>query len=88
MIESVAGEIWGELKRYVNTVDRSEAAETVLSILIDNDCTVEDIKAAFKGDSDIKRALTAYLDNDKSYEDEDEIEDDDTDESEDETWEN
>jgi hypothetical protein len=49
---------------------------------------VEDIKAAFKGDSDIKRALTAYLDNDKSYEDEDEIEDDDTDESEDETWEN
>ena len=88
MIESVASEIWSELKRYVNTVDRTEAAETVLSILIDNDCTVEDIKTAFKGDSDIKRALTAYLDNDKSYEDEDEIEDDDTDESEDETWEN
>ena len=88
MIESVASEMWGELKRYVNTVDRAEAAETVLSILIDNDCTVEDIKAAFKGDSDIKRALTAYLDNDKSYEDEDEVEDDDTDESEDETWEN
>ena len=87
MIESVASEIWSELKRYVNTVDRSEAAETVLSILIDNDCTVEDIKTAFKGDSDIKRALTAYLDNDKSYEDEDEVEDD-TDESEDETWEN
>lgn len=90
MIESVAGEIWGELKRYVNTVDRAEAAETVLSILIDNDCTVDNIKDAFKGDSDIKRALTAYLDNDKSYEDEDEVEDDDTDNdaSEDEIWEN
>ena len=88
MIESVASEIWSELKRYVNTVDRTEAAETVLSILIDNDCTVEDIKTAFKGDSDIKRALTAYRDNDTSYEDEDEIEEDDTDESEDETWEN
>jgi hypothetical protein len=49
---------------------------------------VEDIKDAFKGDSDIKRALSAYLDNDKSYEDEDEIEDDDTDASEDEIWEN
>jgi hypothetical protein len=51
---------------------------------------VDDIKDAFKGDSDIKRALTAYLDNDKSYEDEDEIEDDDTDNdaSEDEIWEN
>jgi hypothetical protein len=40
--------------------------------LIDNDCDVDDIKNTFKGDSDIKRALTAYLDNDKSYEDEDE----------------
>ena len=89
MIESVASEIWGELKRYVNTVDRSEAAETVLNILIDNDCTVDNIKDAFKGDSDIKRALTAYLDNDKSYEDDEEIEeDDDTDENEDENWEN
>ena len=90
MIESVASEMWGELKRYVNTVDRAEAAETVLSILIDNDCTVDDIKDDFKGDSDIKRALTAYLDNDKSYEDEDEVEDDDTDNdaSEDEIWEN
>ena len=88
MIESVASEIWGELKRYVNTVDRSEAAETVLNILIDNDCTVDNIKDAFKGDSDIKRALTAYLDNDKSYEDDEEIEEDDTDENEDENWEN
>ena len=88
MIESVASEIWGELKRYVNTVDRSEAAETILNILIDNDCTVDNIKDAFKGDSDIKRALTAYLDNDKSYEDDEEIEEDDTDENEDENWEN
>jgi len=68
----VASEMWSELKRYVNTVDRDEAAETVVAILIDNDCDVDDIKDAFKGDADIKRALTAYLDNDKSYEDEDE----------------
>lgn len=69
---AVASEMWSELKRYVNTVDRNEAAETVVSILIDNDCDVDDIKDTFKGDADIKRALTAYLDNDKSYEDEDE----------------
>jgi hypothetical protein len=56
MIESVASELWGELKRFVNTVDREEAAETVLSILIDNDCDLDDIKEAFKGDADIKRA--------------------------------
>ena len=67
---AVASEIWSELKRYVNTVDRNEAAETIVSILIDNDCDVDDIKDTFKGEPDIKRALTAYLDNDKTYEDE------------------
>lgn len=71
---AVASEIWSELKRYVNTVDRNEAAETVVSILIDNDCDVDDIKDTFKGDADIKRALTAYLDNDKSYTDDEEEE--------------
>lgn len=67
MSESIAAEIWGELKRYVNTVDRAEAAETVVQILMDNDSDVDDIRDAFKGDSDIKRALTGYLDNDRDY---------------------
>ena len=71
---AVASEIWSELKRYVNTVDRDEAAETVVAILIDNDCDVDDIKDTFKGEPDIKRALTVYLDDDKDYAEEDEIE--------------
>ena len=87
MSEAIASEIWGELKRFVNTVDRAEAAETVIQILMDNDSDVEDIRDAFKGDSDIKRALTAYLDNDKDYAAEDE-EPDDEDYNEDEDWEN
>ena len=87
MSEAIASEIWGELKRFVNTVDRAEAAETVVQILMDNDSDVEDIRAAFKGDSDIKRALTAYLDNDKDYAVEDE-EDESEEEEEDEDWEN
>ena len=82
---AVASEIWTELKRYVNTVDRSEAAETVVSILIDNDCDVDDIKDTFKGDSDIKRALTVYLDNDKDYAEEYEVEEEDEVED---NWEN
>ena len=86
MSEAIASEIWGELKRFVNTVDRAEAAETVIQILMDNDSDVEDIRDAFKGDSDIKRALTAYLDNDRDYETEDEDEYDE--EEEDEDWEN
>jgi len=87
MSEAIASEIWGELKRFVNTVDRDEAAETVIQILMDNDSDVEDIRNAFKGDSDIKRALTAYLDNDKDYAAEDE-DDELEEEEEDEDWEN
>lgn len=88
MSEQIASEIWGELKRYINVVDRSEAAETMIQILMDNDSDVEDIRDAFKGDTDIKRALTSYLDNDKDYaEDEDESEDEDEDYNEDD-WEN
>ena len=87
MSEAIASEIWGELKRFVNTVDRAEAAETVIQILMDNDSDVEDIRDAFKGDTDIKRALTAYLDNDKDYAAEDE-EDEYEEEDEDEDWEN
>jgi len=88
MSEAIASEIWGELKRFVNTVDRAEAAETVIQILMDNDSDVEDIRDAFKGDSDIKRALTAYLDNDKDYVEDDEEEPEDEDYDEDEDWEN
>lgn len=89
MSETVASEIWGELKRYVNTVDRDEAAEAVVAVLIDNDCDVEDIRTAFKNDVDIKRALTAYLDNDRDYVDaEDDEPDEDTDTTEDDRWEN
>lgn len=76
MSEHLVSVVWEELKRYINTVDREEAAETVVQILMDNDSEVEDIRDAFKGDSDIKRALTSYLDNDNDYsEEEDEDED-------------
>jgi len=75
MSAEVASEIWGELKRYVNVVDRMDAAESIVAILIDHDHDVDEIREAFKGDSDIKKALTAYLDNDKDYaEDDEEIE--------------
>ena len=77
MSAEVASEIWGELKRYVNVVDRMDAAESIVAILIDHDHDVDEIREAFKGDSDIKKALTAYLDNDKDYAEEDDEEFDD-----------
>lgn len=88
MSEQLVSTVWGELKRYINTVDRAEAAETVVQILMDNDSDVEDIRDAFSSDRDIKTALTSYLDNDKDYVEEDEEEDDDSDYDENEDWEN
>ena len=75
----VAAEIWSELKRYVNTVDREEAADSVVSILVDNDYDTDDIRTAFKGDSDIKRALTEYLGNNEEVDEEPEDDYDDQD---------
>ena len=70
MSADLSKEIWNELKRYVNPQDRTEAAETVVSVLIDNDLSADDIRDAFKGDIEIKRALTHYL-KDHAEEDED-----------------
>ena len=80
MSVELAKEIWSELKRYVNTVDRDEAAETVVSVLIDNDVGADEIKNAFKGDSEIKRALTSYLkDHEDEHEDDEDLHEDDED---------
>jgi hypothetical protein len=80
MAADLANEVWQELKRYVNGMDRAEAAEALVSVLIDNDVSAEEIKSAFKGDAEIKCALADYLkeeeleleeDDDDDYDDED-----------------
>jgi hypothetical protein len=64
MDEQFASTIWEELKRYINTVDRSEAAEALVNILVDNDIDANDIRSAFAGDRDIKAALANYTNDD------------------------
>jgi len=78
MSVELAREIWDEIKRYVNTVDRSDAAETLVSVLVDNDIDADEIKSTFKSDSEIKKALASYLKD--HVEDEDDEEEDDDDE--------
>ena len=72
MSADLSQEIWNELKRYVNPQDRDEAAETLVSVLIDNDVSADEIKSTFKTDSEVKRALTSYL---KDHEENEEIDD-------------
>lgn len=77
MSVELAKEIWDELKRYVNSVDKDDAAETLVSVLIDNDCDADDIKSIFKSDSAVKAALAHYLkDHQEEEEDDDEDEED------------
>jgi predicted metal-binding transcription factor (methanogenesis marker protein 9) len=83
MSVDLSREIYNELKRFINVVDRDEAAETLVSVLIDNDISADDIKSAFKGESDIKRALTSYLKDHQEDEEEEDYSDDEDDDYED-----
>jgi hypothetical protein len=73
MTVELSREIWDEIKRYINTVDRAEAAETLVAVLIDNDVDADEIKSTFKTDSEVKRALASYL---KDHEDDEELQND------------
>lgn len=83
MDEFIVRIIWDELKRYINNVDRPEAADILVSALVENDYDINEIREAFKGDSDIKRAITDYLDQGH-----DESEEEDEGYEEDEDWDN
>jgi hypothetical protein len=88
MSTQIASEIWGELRRFVNTVDRDEAAETVVSVLIDNDYSADEIRNAFKGDADIKQALAVYAGQIADEEPEEDDYEEESDIDDDERWEN
>ena len=79
MSVELSKEIWNELKRYVNTVDRDEAAETLVAVLIDNDVDADEIKTAFKNDNEVKKALIHYLKDHEEEIDDEEIDDEDED---------
>jgi hypothetical protein len=79
MSADLSKEIWNELKRYVNPQDRNEAAETLVSVLIDNDVGADEIKDTFKSDSEVKRALAHYLKDHEEEEDDEDLHDDEDD---------
>ena len=61
MHSTVVRELWDEIKRFIPPGDRADAADTVVAVLINNDEDGESIQEAFKGDREIKKALTAYV---------------------------
>ena len=67
----MANEVWQEVKRYVQQQDRADAADALVSVLIDNDCDADDIKSVFKSDSAVKSALAHYIKDHQDEEDDD-----------------
>ena len=74
MTVDLASVIWAEVKPFIPSIDRQEAAEIVVSVLVDHDVDIEDIRQEFKGDSDIKKALAQYV---KDHEEDNDEDDDD-----------
>lgn len=70
---SLAKAIWDELKPYISTVDRAEAADLFVNTLIDHDIDPEVIVQGFRGDKEIRNAVNAnVMETPEEEEDEDE----------------
>ena len=71
-------EVWDALRSHIDFNYRTDAADSLINLLIDNNYEAEDIKDAFKGDKEVLTALKenlAHQDTEESYEDYDEDED-------------
>lgn len=71
MYSEFAAELWNEFKNLINPVDREQAADILVSMLIDHDENIEDVKKAFKGDELIKHSLIYQNDEDLDDADDD-----------------
>jgi hypothetical protein len=73
-------EVWDALRSHIDLNDRTDAADSLINLLIDNNYEPEDIKDVFSGEKEVLSALKDYLeqqDIEDDYEDYDEDESDD-----------
>ena len=70
-------EVWDALRDHIDLIDRGDAADTLVNLLIDNNYEVDEIKDTFK-DKDITTALKGYAE--QHFQDEEYEEEQDTDE--------
>ena len=56
----LAKDIWDELAQWVNTIDHEVAADSLVSILVDHDYDIHEIKQAFKSDRAVKNAIKTF----------------------------
>jgi hypothetical protein len=75
----LAREIWSELKTYISEIDRDDAADVLISVLVDNDFDISEIKTAFKGDATVKQAIASYIEEEEEDVEEEDYEEEDDD---------
>jgi hypothetical protein len=75
----LVSEVWDALRDHLDFNSRSEAADTLVNLLIDNNYEPDEIKNAFN-DKDIRSALKAYVEEHDQDDDYDEYDDSDDDE--------
>jgi hypothetical protein len=73
-LDSIA-EIWEVLRMHIDISERKDAAETLVSYLMENNCETSEIKQAFRGDKEISKALLIYDDSNLHEEEEDDYDD-------------
>lgn len=73
---NLLSEVWEVLREHIDLNDRSDATDSLVAYLIENNYEVEDIKDTFR-DKDINKALKDYADEHFQTDDEDEYEEDD-----------
>ena len=74
-------EVWDALRSHIDLHERSEAADTLINLLIDNNYEADSIKDAFRGDKEVLNALKGYVEQHDVEDDYEEYDDDDEDES-------
>lgn len=67
-------EIWNGLKTFLSAPDAIEAADVMVTLLIDHDYSASEINEEFKGDSYIKDAVEPYLSEEDEFGEDDEFE--------------
>jgi hypothetical protein len=74
-------EVWDALRSHIDLHERSDAADTLINLLIDNNYEADSIKDAFRGDKEMLNALKGYVEQHDVEDDYEEYDDEDEDES-------
>ena len=74
-------EVWEAIRSHIDFNERSDAADTLINLLFDNNYETDEIKDAFRGDKEMLSALKGYAEQNDVEDDYEEYDDDvDTDE--------